>query len=51
MWKYFKLKTQVLSERFAKEFMGRRQSPKKISDKTAFPYKPRTDLKINSTVA
>lgn len=41
----------VLSDDFAKEFMGRRQSPKKISDKTTFPYNPRTDLKINSTTA
>ena len=42
--------TLVLSSDFAKRFMGRRQSPKKISDKTTFPYNPRADLKINSTV-
>ena len=45
-----KVTCSVMSERFAKEFKGRRQSPKKISDKTAFPYNPRTDLKTNLKV-
>ena len=49
MWKYFKLKIKFCLADFAKEFKGRRQSPKKISDKTAFPYNPRADLKINPT--